>query len=99
MLVVDYVKFNSASKLISRRNLSIKLEYFHCKSKMSIIPFQLSVILAMLSLTLTQLCNTDILVNTRVGLTGNPNPNFTGHHTEAGLTRECIEANIPVKKK
>lgn len=55
--------------------------------------------LGMLSLSLAQVCDTDILINSRMGRTGKDDKNFNGDHMDARLTRECIEAKIPVQKK
>ncbi len=51
--------------------------------------------LGTLSLGLAQSCDTEIILNSRVGLTGETYMD----HERAGLTRECIETNVPVEKK
>ncbi len=66
---------------------------------MSPVLLQLLIFLGTLSLSLAQSCDTEINVNRRIKPTGRLIKKYQDDHEVAGLTRECIETDIPVEKK
>ncbi len=54
--------------------------------------------LGTISLSLAQICDQEIVVNKRITLTGSVVKKHRNHE-QAGLSKECIQAEIPVEKK